>query len=319
MQCFGERGTFFYNVHVRAIADHYRALSGGRIDIEMFGVNELYPMTEALSAVKTGYADLSIDTGAYHIGTYPAEAVATALPGSLRTVQDTDVFFYNESQTYDGWDYGFLAWQQEKIFDDLGIKIIAPFPQGGWAIWSNKPVRGVADLVGMKIRTPGIPSHILASLGSKIVEMAGAEVYAAGMQGVIDGCTRGPISEMYGIKMYEPFPYIFLPMINDFEVVRLIMDLDRWNELPDDIQGILSEGGRGAMLLYCDLQEFASAEALAKMVAEGQIKEVTHFQGEDLAKLQAAKMAQWDIVAAESALDAEAVEMLKRFNKAMGY
>jgi len=312
MQCFGERGSFFYDVHQRAFSDYFREISGGRIQIEMFGVNELYPMTEALSAVKTGYAELSVDTGAYHIGTYPGEAVATGLPGGLRSVSDTQVFYYNE-------DYAYLDWQQKNVFNDLGIKVIGPSPQGGWCIWSNKPVREIADIEGMKIRTPGIPSHILASLGAKIVELAGAEVYAAGMQGVIDGCTRGGIAEMYGVKMYEPFPYIFFPKILDFSINRVIMSLESWNKLPDDIKSILSEGMYGCMLIYCDMQTYGSAKALSSMVAAGQIKEVTELSSQDQVTFQQAKLAQWDIIAEESPLDAESVEMLKRFATVMGY
>ena len=309
MQTMGERGTWFDKLHVTSFEKPLEAMSGGRIQIETFGIDEIVPAYECHAALQQGLIELVSDSPGWHSGTVPADDIDNGSPGSFRTGGDAFTFFD---------DFGYMEWKQKNVFDALGIKNLVIMPQCGECVWSAEPIKSLDDLKGKKIRTPGIANEILASLGASMVFVAGAEVYMAGMTGILDASTRGGFVEMEGAKLYEPFPYALFPPVYDLAIIRMLMPMDLWNTLPEDLQEILLTGMKGGALGFYTAY-IENDIALARMIEEGKVKGVYTLPPEDFAKFQAAKMAQWDTISALSALDAEAVEMLMDFVKIRGY
>jgi TRAP-type mannitol/chloroaromatic compound transport system substrate-binding protein len=306
MQAFGERGTWYHDVHVDPLAKTVEDISQGRVKIEVFGRNELYPHGEGYSAVKEGYVNFTMDFPGYHLGTIPTEAVFQGLAGA----------FYNAADVIKFHDmYGFSDWFQEKCFDPIGLKSVAPVIHDTWQLWTDIPVNTPEDLDGLKIRTPGMTTRVLEQFGSKIVEMAGGEVYTAGMQGLLDGATRGGASEMESVKLQEPYPYVLIdPSLQDFFASRVLMSLEDWNALPDDIKLLLEYGLYAGGLRFSNEQTWSDLLTLDRLISGGELTPTT-WSPEDKARMAEAKMKVWDEVAAEDPLAAEAVEMLKAFTK----
>jgi TRAP-type C4-dicarboxylate transport system substrate-binding protein len=308
-QAMGEKGTFYYNMYRDYFELPLEAASGGRIDIDLFGRDELAPEAESFPATATGVIDLMWDAASWHVGTVAADSVDNGLSGGMRSAQDVLIFF----------DYlGYQDWKQKNVLDALGIKLICAYGEDPQWIQSKKPIRTIADLQGMKIRSPGM-GQVLQPLGVSMVEMAGSEAYTAGMSGILDGATRGGHAEMRGSKLYEPFPYVLDPPILDFAICRVITGMDTWNKLPDDLKAILWDVSRIGGVRFATDFRLSDQKALVEMLAAGEIKEATELGPEDIAILQQAKMNMWDSVAAQSALDAKAVEMLRDFVKLMAY
>lgn len=74
-----------------------------------------------------------------------------------------------------------------KELQRLGIKLVATFPFTAQMFYCRKPVSGIADLKGLKIRTNGpSTSDLLKGLGAQPVSLAFGEVYTALERGTID-------------------------------------------------------------------------------------------------------------------------------------
>lgn len=310
MQAMGERGTWFYDMFVDIWEKPIEEMSGGRIQIETFGRDELVPSHELVAAIGAGTLELTPDAADWHTGTIPGDGVSSGLPGAFPNYIDVFYFFY--------WT-GYMEWKQKNAFDALNIKLLAPMPKEPWYLWTNKPLRSIDDFKGLKIRSPGLAGSVLDQLGVNMIEMAGAEVYVGGMTGLIDGATRGGLSEMGGNKYYEPFPYILGDIFYDHGTIRLIMNMDVWISLPDDLKRIMYEGLQGAGVnMACNYIKSDAAQ-LQFQLDEGLTKELTHLDPESLAKFQEAKYNTWDMYAATSALNAEAVQLLRDYVAFRGY
>jgi tripartite ATP-independent transporter DctP family solute receptor len=92
-----------------------------------------------------------------------------------------------------------------------GLRTLNAFPLGFRHFYSKKPLTGMKDLNGLRMRVPNIPLYInfAKECGISGQPMPFAEVPAALDQGVIDG-GDSPIVDIAALKMYEITPNITL-------------------------------------------------------------------------------------------------------------
>ncbi len=109
-------------------------------------------------------------------------------------------------------------------------------------IFSKTPVNTVDDLSGLKVRSHSASlSDLLDGLDMDAQFVAFSEVYVALERGILDaGVTAG--SAGYGQRWYEVTDYLVGPLEARGHVI-LAMNLDVWDQLPEDIQEILMEEG----------------------------------------------------------------------------
>ena len=108
--------------------------------------------------------------------------------------------------------------------------------------FSRKPLRTLEDFKGMQVRQHSLPlGDLIAALGAEGQFVAFAEVYTALERGILDAGVTGVLPG-YGQKWYEVTDYLVGP-IPARPHNTIVMNLDRWNELPQDIQQIILEEG----------------------------------------------------------------------------
>jgi tripartite ATP-independent transporter DctP family solute receptor len=85
-----------------------------------------------------------------------------------------------------------------------GIRVLGWWERGPRELTSNKQVKSVADVKGMKIRVPEIPVSVDAwrAFGANPTPMAFGEVYTGLQQKVIDG-QENPLAIISSAKLYE--------------------------------------------------------------------------------------------------------------------
>ena len=108
-----------------------------------------------------------------------------------------DYFKLVETDLYKGW--------VEEIAEKGNLQILTSnWIYGDRNLLTSKPVTCLADLKGMKIRTPSnnIQAQGMAVLGAIPTPMALGDVYTALQQGTIDGFEQ-PVAVMYAGKYYE--------------------------------------------------------------------------------------------------------------------
>jgi len=107
-------------------------------------------------------------------------------------------------------------------------------------IWTKKPVSKMADLKGMKLRSPGgHQTNYIKSLGAEPVFMPLGDVYMAMETGTVDGIVTCP-PLILAYKLFEVAKYA---TVLTFGCVSegTVMNMNSWNRLPADQKKIVEE------------------------------------------------------------------------------
>ncbi|MBN1113946.1 MAG: TRAP transporter substrate-binding protein [Oligoflexia bacterium] len=114
---------------------------------------------------------------------------------------------------------------------------------------ANAPngIRNVADLSGLKMRTPSleITTQTFEALGADPTEVAYADTYVALQNGTVDG-QENPFSNIVDMKFYEVQDH--LSVVNwELHPDPFVVNLAWYNDLPDDLKEIFDEAAEDAM------------------------------------------------------------------------
>jgi len=126
----------------------------------------------------------------------------------------------------------------QKELKNMNVHFFYAVNPGGsrWLGTVDKPVKSVADLKGLKIRESGGFAKLYGKLGASPVSMPVPDVYDALAKGTLDGFS-GPISAFTAYGFSEVCKYYNRISVGPGEGIWL-MNLDRWNEMPPEIQKI---------------------------------------------------------------------------------
>ena len=132
----------------------------------------------------------------------------------------------------------------------LGIRLLA-LGGSGTRNMSNakRPVNSLADIKGMKMRTPPSPmiSKTWAALGTLPVTIAWSELYAVIQTGVAEAL-ESSIPGYKGSKLYEVAPYLALTA-HTIQVNHVSIAQRTWDKLPDDLKALMTDAAIGASAL----------------------------------------------------------------------
>lgn len=138
---------------------------------------------------------------------------------------------------------GFLGEKIKEDFQKRGLRILGWGENDYRSLTSNHPIKTIADLKGMKIRTPEFPSLLafFQDLGANPTPMSFAEVISGLQQGTIDGQDNGPILTQSS-RFYEVQKY-FTWTNHVYSGAMIVINEDYYQTMPEDIQAILNEEG----------------------------------------------------------------------------
>jgi TRAP-type C4-dicarboxylate transport system substrate-binding protein len=130
----------------------------------------------------------------------------------------------------------------KKHEDKLGGVVLGAYLWPHQVIYSRKPVRGPADLKGLKVRIYGTAqTEFSRALGLEPVSIAFAEAYTALERGAVDSGITGTYSG-WGVKWFEVTKYLVDvnhgPVSGTFTVSKRT-----WDKLTPEIRGILTKLG----------------------------------------------------------------------------
>ena len=140
----------------------------------------------------------------------------------------------------------------------------------------SKPIRTVADLQGVKIRTPSkTQANTIAALGATPVPMPINQVYNALSTGVIDGALTGA-STLRSFKLGEVVKYITVGLPLGRSPFFLVMNKKSWDGLsPEEKTLIDKTTGRGLSLKASQVYEDEYASIIAAARKDGSPEVIT--------------------------------------------
>jgi len=114
-------------------------------------------------------------------------------------------------------------------------------PSNTASIFSNKPIKSLDDLKGLKIRAPGQRiKETLEALGAAPQFLPRSEVYMAMKTGVLDAFASG-YGSIYDEKLHEVFKYAILTGVVPILQCDIVVSNRVWKPLPDDLKKIVRE------------------------------------------------------------------------------
>lgn len=115
---------------------------------------------------------------------------------------------------------------------------ITPYPPQ--VVFCNKPITGLDDLKGLKVRASGrMTAKFLDALGAMGVNVAFSEVPGALQKGIVDCAVTGAGSG-YSAGWWEVSTHLLPLPLGGWDAVVVAMNADKWNSLDRDMQDLIS-------------------------------------------------------------------------------
>ena len=235
-------------------------MSGGRLQIQVYGAGEIVPALGVFDAVSSGAVEMG-HTGAYfHKGKIPAAPFFTAVP-----------FGMNAQEIHAWLQYGGGMEMWRELYEPFNI---VPFPGGNTGVqmggWFNKEINSLEDLRGLKMRLPGIAGEVLQRAGGTAVTIAGGELYTAMQTGVIDATEWvGPYNDRsFGLN--EVGEYYYYPGWHEAgSMLEFEVNIEAWNSLPEDLQAIIEGASQAINEDMLDEYTAQNSIVLQELIADG--------------------------------------------------
>jgi len=224
--------VFFPAPHKNAVlatewAKEIEKRTGGKVQITVFPGGTLTPADKCYDGVVKGISDIGFSVLAYTRGKFPLTEVSDLPLGMKTALVATKVIndYYKKFKP--------------KEFNE--VKVMYLHGHGPGIIHSKKEVKTLEDLKGMKIRCTGMAAKIAAALGATPVAMPMGETYDALSRGVV-GASMAPQEALQGWKWGEVVKYTIENFSSSYSTgMFVVMNKDKWNSLPPDIQKIIEQ------------------------------------------------------------------------------
>lgn len=280
----------------------------GKVEIKLEAAGAIVPAFEILDAVNKGVLDGGIGWSGYWVGKNSAFSLYASAAGGP--------FGMN------AWDH--TAWMFAGGGNELYRELLAKLKYNviWFPIWSEmceplgwfkKPIKGVADLKGLKMRAAGLAADVFKEFGVSVVILPAGEIMPALERGVIDATEfSDPHSDMK-LGFHDICKYYYLPGIHQpTGVGEVYINKKAWDKLPKDVQKVIELAAHEALMTnWCKAWKM-NIEALEELETKHGVK-VMETPKEILKEFLKA----WDKVAAREAAKnpdfAKVYESMRKF------
>ncbi|MDO8878451.1 MAG: TRAP transporter substrate-binding protein [Pseudolabrys sp.] len=255
------------------IAERVRALSNGRLDIQVSAAGEVVPAFGVLEAVGNGVAEIGHTASFYWQGKMAAASFFTTVPFGLTPAEHVAWIDAGGGQAL--WD---------DLYRPFGVK---PFMGGNTGVcmggWFRRELKSLADLRGLKLRSLGLGGEVYRRLGATPQTTPPAEILTSLQSGVIDGAEFvGPGTDI-ALGLYRVAPFYYYPGFNKPNGTgECIVSLKVWEQLAPDLKAILAHACATEASYALAEMERLNAQALAVLIADHGVK-LTAFPGDVVA------------------------------------
>jgi TRAP-type C4-dicarboxylate transport system substrate-binding protein len=216
--------THYFHLHCYTwLANEIEKRTNGKIKVKIFPAQALGKFAEQWETLTSGRADIAF-------------VLPTLTPGltPILSLGELPFAFNNHMEAYVVMKKLYKTGYLDKVlYND--VKVIGLHPCTLEQIFSVKPIKSMADLKNLRIRTAGaLCSKVLQAVNTSPVTIPTPEVYMALKQGMVDGAIMEP-ANAYMRKLFEPCKYVLeIPFFT--VILNTFMNKKVWDELPKDTQ-----------------------------------------------------------------------------------
>ncbi|RMG59672.1 MAG: TRAP transporter substrate-binding protein [Gammaproteobacteria bacterium] len=212
-------------------------MSGGRIEVKVYGAKELVPAFEVFDVVSRGTAQMGHGSAYYWKGKNAAFQFFSAVPFGF-TADEQNAWLFHGG--------GMELW--EEAYAPFGVVPLAAGNTGvQMAGWFNREINSLEDLKGLKMRIPGLGGEVLKRAGGTPVNLPGGELFTSLQSGVIDATEWvGPYNDL-AFGLYKAARYYYYPGWHEpGTTLEAIVNKQAFEALPADLQAIVRAACRVA-------------------------------------------------------------------------
>jgi len=313
LQASQNAGDFTYKYLTEKWAPILKTMSGGTLALEILPTKAVVPHKETLKAVANGILDGDLNAVSYYAGLDPAYGMLGDLIAAYSHADQPQMFCMN------GGGKEIL----QKLHDKYGNGKVHVIGCGNYtfeALVAKKPIRSVADLKGVKIRSPeGLAAEVFRRAGAVPVAIPFSEVYTSLEKGIVDAADASAYINNHETGLNKVANYPVYPGFHSMAVLEFIVNKDVWNGLTAAHRAILETWYIAA---YADLRRHADIkdreQAAIDRAGKGDVKEIVDFPDSERDKFRAIAVAAWAEYAKKSPLAQEVYDAQMKFLRMYG-
>jgi TRAP-type C4-dicarboxylate transport system substrate-binding protein len=215
---------------IQQFADKFNARAGGRYVMEVHPAEELVKVQESLDAVRTNVVEM--------VG-YPIGVFASVDP---RMAAAEFPFLYTGIKAETAAQPSLVPMYNEFLPQKFNQKMLGAFACLPLETISNKQIKTLADWKGVTVQAVSpTASEVITALGGGPVPSPFVEGYTVLEKKTVDASMTSP-QFMLTFKQYEVAKYMTVAYIIPASLA-VFVNMDVYNSMPKDIQGILDEEG----------------------------------------------------------------------------
>jgi TRAP-type mannitol/chloroaromatic compound transport system substrate-binding protein len=246
-------------ISARRIVERINAMSGGRLQIDLFAAGEIVPPFAVLDAVSNGTVEIGHTASLYWQGRIPAAGFFTSVPFGLGPIEHQAWIELRDGQAL--WD---------ELYKPHGVRaFIAGNTGPSMGGWFRRKLNGVEDLRGMRLRVQGLGAELYARLGAVPMAVSAGDLLPALEKGSIDAAEfLAPATDLEtGLPKYASFYYA--PGFNKPNgASELMVSLLAWDRLTPDLRSIIAEACRAEHTLGLAEAYQTNAVALTEILGK---------------------------------------------------
>jgi TRAP-type C4-dicarboxylate transport system substrate-binding protein len=268
--------SFFPPTHIQSqLAESWckevETRTEGRVKVQYFAGQTLTKAKQTYDSIVDGIADVGTSALAYTQGRFPVMS-AIDLPfgyssGVVATAVANDLY----------------AELQPKEFADTKVMYFNAHGPG-FIHTRSTPVKTLADLKGLKIRSTGMSADVVKALGATPVPMPMPDSYQALQKGVVDGSAY-PVEANKGWKLGEVVKYVTYAYPAAYTTCFfVVMSKAKWDALDPNDQKIIEEINQEWALKHGEAWDTSDEEGRAFFLSQ---------EGNEIIQIDDAEAAQW--------------------------
>ncbi|WNS75744.1 TRAP transporter substrate-binding protein [Bacillus sp. DTU_2020_1000418_1_SI_GHA_SEK_038] len=225
-------GTSRYEGTVVPFIEAVKEASGGRLIIEPYGADTLFPTTDTFDNVKNGVVEMAAIYTGFWSGKDPVFGLGGGtIPGD--PIKGFSQHYYRSEK---------LEPLLSEVYEKHGIKNLGSFDLAPEEILiSSVPIRSIEDFKGKNIRAAGIANLFYGKLGASSISLSPPEIYTGLQLGTIDAAEYNDFLVNKEMGLHEVTKYVINPALHvgPSSDKELIVNPKAWAELPDDLKAIV--------------------------------------------------------------------------------
>lgn len=205
-------------------------MSGGRLNVKVYGAGELVPAFEVFDAVSRGTAQMGHGSAYYWKGKIEEAQFFSTVPFGLNGQEMTSWLHHGG---------GMELWKE--TYEPFGVIPAAAGNTGvQMAGWFNKEINSLTDLKGLKMRIPGLGGEAFKRAGGTPVNLPGGELFTALKTGALDATEWvGPYNDL-AFGLYKAAKYYYYPGWHEpGTTLEATINKSAYDALPKDLQAIV--------------------------------------------------------------------------------